>query len=262
MNFSTSLPIPPFEMRELVGPTDESAFENLNGDPIFGVDAARFDTVLDFGCGCGRLARQMMQQRAKPRRYVGFDLHPGMIRWCEANLASRNENFTFFHHDVDNSYFNPGSGKPALLPMPVGNGEFSLVIALSVFTHTIQTHAEYYLKEIARVLRKNDGELVASFFLFDKKYFPMMQDFQNALYINIDDPWNAVIFDRSWLEQTLSVLGLAIVRVQPPHIRGFQWLLHIRSLDCGEPSVSLPEEAGPFGRVPPPVPAAHPSTIR
>lgn len=261
MTPSKKLPIPPFEMRQLVGPTDETAFENLSGDPILGVDAARFDAVLDFGCGCGRLARQMMQQRAKPRRYVGFDLHPGMIGWCQQKLAERHPNFTFIHHDVDNAYFNPGAGKPPLRPMPAGDGEFSLIIALSVFTHTIQAHAEYYLKEVARVMKKNDGELAATFFLFDKKYFPMMHDFQNALYINIDDPWNAVIFDREWLEKTLKELGLGIVRAEPPHVRGFQWLLHIRSISCGEPIISLPEEAGPFGRMPPPVPTEHPSTV-
>jgi SAM-dependent methyltransferase len=261
MTNTNMLPIPPFEMRQLVGPTDVSAFENFTCDPILGVEAARFDTVLDFGCGCGRLARQIMQQRTQPKHYVGFDLHRGMISWCQNNLTPKSKNFVFRHHNVENSSFNPGVGKPQLLPMPADDGEFSLIIALSVFTHTIESHAEYYLKEVARVLRKNDGELAASFFLFDKQYFPMMHDFQNALYISIDDPWNAVIFDRTWLEQTLNNLGLRIVRAQPPHVRGFQWLLHIRSNDCGEARISLPNDEGPFGRIPPPIPMTEPSLI-
>jgi hypothetical protein len=37
------------------------------------------------------------------------------------------------------------------------------VIALSVFTHTTQAHAEYYLREVTRVMRV-DGMLAASFF--------------------------------------------------------------------------------------------------
>jgi SAM-dependent methyltransferase len=73
------LPIPPFEMRQLVGPTDEAAFDDPSGDPILQLPESQFNSVLDFGCGCGRLARQMMQQRARPRRYVGFDLHLGMV---------------------------------------------------------------------------------------------------------------------------------------------------------------------------------------
>ena len=41
-----------------------------------------------------------------------------------------------------------------------------------------------------------DGELAADFFLFETRFYPMMQDFQNALCIDVDDPRNAVIFDR------------------------------------------------------------------
>ncbi len=99
---SDPLPIPPFEMRQLVGPTDEAAFNNPTGDAILGVPESQFDAVLDFGCGCGRLARQMLQQRVPPRRYVGFDLHAGMVRWCQTNLAPRAPGFEFLHHDVDN----------------------------------------------------------------------------------------------------------------------------------------------------------------
>jgi SAM-dependent methyltransferase len=189
------LPIPPFEMRQLVGPTDEAAFDNPSGDSILHIPESQFDAVLDFGCGCGRFARQMIQQRCRPRRYVGFDLHFGMVRWCREKLAPRAPGFEFLHHDVENPSFNPCHTKPAVLQMPVEDGAFTLVIALSVFTHTTQAHAEYYLREVTRVMRP-DGLLVASFFLFEKRYFPMMHDFQNALNINLEDPSNAVIFDR------------------------------------------------------------------
>jgi SAM-dependent methyltransferase len=255
-----TLPIPPFEMRQLVGPTDEPAFENLSGAPILNVPEARFDSVLDFGCGCGRLARQMLQQRPRPHRYVGFDLHAGMIRWCRNNLEPHAPGFTFLHHDVYNPSFNPGVGKPPLLPMPAEDSSCSLLIALSVFTHTTQAHAEYYLREAARVMRP-DGELAASFFLFEKRFFPMMHDFNNVLYVTIEDPTGAVIFDREWLETSLGALGLGVVRAEPPDVRGFQWLLHIRRLSAGEPIVPLPEDRAPFGRMPPPICAKHPSTI-
>ena len=254
------LPIPPFEMRQLVGPTDEAAFDNPSGDTILQVPETQFGAVLDFGCGCGRLARHMIQQRNRPERYVGFDLHPGMIRWCQNNLTPRAPGFTFKHHDVDNPSFNPGPGKPQLLPMPAEDGAFSLVVALSVFTHTVQSHAEHYLKEVTRVLRP-DGMLAASFFLFEKRYYPMMHDFQNALYISIEDPWNAVIFDREWLEVSLANLGLGVVRAIPPTVRGFQWLLHIRRLSAGEPTVRLPEDHAPFGHLPPPIPIMDPTLV-
>ena len=49
-----------------------------------------------------------------------------------------------------------------------------------------------------------DGVAVTTWFLFDKANFPMMQEFQNALYISDFDPTNAVIFDRTWLSGALA----------------------------------------------------------
>lgn len=108
-----SLPFPPFEMRELVGPTDLSAFDNPSRKLAYDyLDPAVYEKVFDFGCGCGRVARQMMLQNPSPKMYVGIDLHPGMIRWCQRNLQPVAPNFTFFHHDVYHVRFNPVLGKP------------------------------------------------------------------------------------------------------------------------------------------------------
>jgi SAM-dependent methyltransferase len=259
-SFNT-LPMPPFEMRQLVGPTDEAAFDNPSGGPIFAdVPDAQFESVVDFGCGCGRLARQMLQQRVRPRRYLGFDLHPGMVRWCQRELTPHAPSFEFKHHDIHNPIFNPGPPKPYWLPMPAENEVARLMIALSVFTHTTQAQTEHYLREVARVLHP-EGVLIASWFLFEKRFFPMMHDFQNTLYINIEDPTNATIFDREWLEGSLRNLGLGVTRAVQPGLRGHQWLLHIRRLSAGEPTVAIPEDQAPFGRLPPPIPIMDPAKV-
>ena len=88
-----------------------------------------------------------------------------------------------------------------------------------------------------------------------------MQDSQNFLYINLDDPWNAVIFDRTWLETRLRDVGLGIIRAWSPVVRGFQWIVQVRHLADGHPVVDLPSDEGPFGRVPRPISIVHPSTI-
>jgi SAM-dependent methyltransferase len=255
------LPIPPFEMRQLVGPTDEAAFTNPSRDPIFSdLAEEQFDSVVDFGCGCGRLARQMIEQRARPRRYLGFDLHSGMVRWCQRELASHASGFEFRHHDVYNVAFNPGPDKPLFLPMPADSESASLMIALSVFTHTTQVQTEHYLREAARVLRP-DGVLVASWFLFEKRFFPMMHDFQNTLYINIEDPTNATIFDREWLQLSLRNLGLVVVKAVQPSLRGYQWLLYIRRITAGYDAITMPQDTAPFGRLPPPIPIMDPAKV-
>src|SRR5205807_2068395 len=187
------LPLPPVEMRELVGPTEPEAFDHAEGEAVFPtVLPAQYESVLDFGCGCGRLARQLALAAAPmPARYLGIDLHRGMVKWANENLAPHLPTFSFVHHDVFNAGFNPDPELPRAAPFPVGEDAITLLIAVSVFTHLVEAQAEYYLDEVARVLRR-DGIVIATWFLFDKAGFPMMQDFQNALYINESDPTNAV----------------------------------------------------------------------
>ena len=102
---SKQLPFPPLEMRKLVGPTDLSAFDNPSGDLIFDkflIPSEAYKSIYDFGCGCGRNARKLMQLKVKPEKYVGIDLHRGMINWCQNNLTPYNNNFSFYHYDVFN----------------------------------------------------------------------------------------------------------------------------------------------------------------
>lgn len=240
------LPIPPLEMRQAVGPTDPAAFDNPAAAPVFpGLPESAYRSVLDFGCGCGRLARQMIQQDPQPRAYLGIDLHPVMIEWCRRNLTPAAPSFEFRHHDVHYPSWNPGEGKPDTLPFPAADGSRSLVIAHSVFTHLIQAHAEFYLGEVARVLAE-DGHFEATWFLFDKRSFPMMQEFQNALYINDLNPTNAVIFDRAWLVEAAAERGLTIVAASPPPVRGYHWRITMRPAAAGAAPVELPEDRAPL----------------
>ncbi len=250
---SQALPIPPPEMRDLIGAPDLKSYDNPSGELVHRyLPASAYESVLDFGCGCGRAARQLIQQRPRPTRYLGVDLHRGMIAWCERELAPHAEEFRFVHQDVYNPGLNP-SGAHRVLPLPAGAGEFSLVNAESVFTHTLQDQAEFYLREAARVLRP-DGFVVTTWFLFDKRQFPMMQSFQNALYINEVDPSNAVIFDRLWLQETVRDAGLVITWAQPPEIRGFHWRVVMRAAGTtGARELELPDDEAPFGSIPAPL---------
>jgi SAM-dependent methyltransferase len=254
------LPLPPEHMRELVGPTDPAAFDNPDGKLVFGGAEADYDSVLDFGCGCGRAARQLLQQKVPPRRYLGVDIHAGMIAWDNANLAPRHPGFAFKHHDVFAAGLNPGADKPLTLPIPCPDADISLAVAISVFTHLLEEQAVHYLHEIRRVLR-DDGIFIGSFFLFEKEGFPMMQDFQNALYINHVDPTNAVVFDRQWLQRTAREAGLVLEVVHPPEVRGFHWLLRFTPERPGVVEVELPEDTARAGIRRPPLMPEHAERI-
>jgi SAM-dependent methyltransferase len=246
------LPFPPDEMLRLVGHNDLTHFDNPSGSLVLrGVPAEAYDAVFDFGCGCGRLARQLIQQRPQPRAYLGIDVHRGMIQWCQRNLAPHATGFRFDHHDVFNRSFNP-QGPHDMADFPVEARSVSLVSAWSVFTHLAEAHTRHYLAEVERVLRE-DGYFHSTWFLFDKGGFPMMQDFQNALYINDVDPTNAVIFDRGWLLATVASLGLKVVAATPPKRRGYQWVLLMTRRSHPRPDIALPEDEAAPGLARPPL---------
>lgn len=204
-----------------------------------------YRSVFDFGCGCGRVARKLIQQDPPPARYVGIDQQWPLVNWCHKNLQPRAPQFSFVHHDIHHATLNPGGSVP-VAPFPALDHDVSLFIAWSVFTHLVQDEAEFYLRELARVLRP-DGVALTTWFLFDKTGFPMMQEFQNALFINDVDPRNAVIFDKAWLFAQLALNGLVLTRAVPPSIRGFQWELQFEPQAEGRTNIALPDDTGRRG---------------
>jgi SAM-dependent methyltransferase len=221
---TTTLPIPPPAMRHLVGPIADEDYDHPQGARVFGDLPAHADAaIFDFGCGCGRVAHRLIQQRPQPARYLGIDLHPGMIDWCQTYLTPTAPQFRFLHHNVHNYHFNPDA-TAEMLPFPASDREFTLAFAISVFTHLTEGQSVHYLGEIARILRP-DGFLVATWFLFDKRRFPMLHEGANALYQSYIDPSAAVIYDYRWLERAVQEAGLTITRITPPTVGRHWWLV-------------------------------------
>jgi len=257
-----NLPMPPLEMRELVGPTDPRQFDNPEGGLVYlDVPAEKYESFFDFGCGCGRVARQLILQQVPPTRYVGIDLHKGMIDWAQRNLAPAAQGFEFLHHDVYNSRFNPTGKEPPMDRFPVGDNEFTFVHALSVFTHLTQLQAEHYLLEVARILRA-DGVFLGSWFLFDKIFFPFMNESSSALYVSYVDPSAAVLFDRGWVQSQAERCGLVISGVTPPVVRGHQWMLQMQAQGSGVEWAEWPTDDAPIGEIVTPIGSEDAHLIR
>lgn len=96
--------------------------------------------VLDFGCGCGRVARHWLARGGVD--LTGTDADAAAIRWCRGHLTD--------------GRFEANGPEP---PLPFADGEFDLVYALSVFTHLRADLQTAWLAELGRVLRP--GGLVA-----------------------------------------------------------------------------------------------------
>ena len=146
------LPIPPSSLIYLVsGTTDIRWF--LEGGAL-GASSIRsalrdqdviveqLNSILDFGCGCGRVLRQW---HGLPRtRVCGTDNNPRLVAWCRENLPFAT---------VGLNHLAP--------PLEYGDGTFDLIYAMSVFTHLTEDLQVAWMKELRRVLRP-DGHLVVS----------------------------------------------------------------------------------------------------
>jgi SAM-dependent methyltransferase len=238
------IPLPPLRYRLMVGPMDDESFSNPTGALAFpSLPPSAYESVFDFGCGCGRVARKLMLQNPKPSRYVGLDINRRMIDWCAKNLSAVDPVFQFVHHDVFNPLLGSLNTRRDFQPFPSEDGAFSLAIAISVFTHLLPEQAERYLAETSRIL-KTGGLAYYSWFLFDKRaspVFKMMQVFENAVYISEKDPTAAVIYDEEFVRAMAQAYGLEVVN------REENYQVFVTFKKTGNPNPRLLER---FRRVP------------
>jgi SAM-dependent methyltransferase len=244
-------PMPPMEFRKLIGPTADEAFENPSGDAVFreqlpkDCDTDRiYRRVFDFGCGCGRQARQFMLQSKPPEHYVGIDISRDMIAWCKRHLTPCNPHFRFQHHDVFSLTYAPENSKRRTRPLEFEDGSFTLVNAHSVFTHLYEDQATHYLREITRVLDDN-GLIRATFFTMNRDWFPVLAPFQHSIFLNEIDPTQAVYFDWRWIQNLFGECGLRIAAVHWPKTKGFQFPIILTKIkDAGRDPLDVWPEPG------------------
>jgi SAM-dependent methyltransferase len=136
--------IPPPRLRVLVAGTAElerfmssgevqaDYLRSIAGDA--GAPLEAMDAILDFGCGCGRIAR-WFSALERPQLH-GCDYNPELIAWCEANLPFMRARAT---------QLDP--------PLPYADGSFDFLYAFSVFTHLSVELAAGWIGEMGRVLR-------------------------------------------------------------------------------------------------------------
>lgn len=94
----------------------------------------RMDAILDFGCGCGRIARWFVDL-ASPQVH-GCDYNRELVDWCSANLAFMRARRTELEP-----------------PLPYRDACFDFLYAFSVFTHLSVDLAASWLAELRRVIR-------------------------------------------------------------------------------------------------------------
>ena len=150
----TALPFPPRELMYRVGafpgsdtPAGYTAFGELLKQEVLDLLPADWSfegkSVLDFGCGAGRVLRNFEAESAVAS-FAGCDIDARSIEWLHEHLPW-----------IDARLVDEAP------PAPWPDDSFDLIYALSVFTH-LTDHWAGWLLELHRLLRPN-GVLIATF---------------------------------------------------------------------------------------------------
>jgi len=151
-------PIPPQDLRRDIGGGDSAhahlwnSVDNLEAvatlwEMFTERPITTVESVLDFGCGPGRVSRWWPLGLTGVRCH-GYDVRRAPIDWCAANLEG---------HYARNAVSPP-------LDLP--DDSIDLVYALSVFSHLEPRAAAVWIEELARVCRPDGLILLTAFGAF------------------------------------------------------------------------------------------------
>lgn len=170
-------------------------------------------SLLDMGCGCGRVAFALSHYLAEDGRYVGFDIVPKLVDWDRDNITRTMPWFEFVHADIFNGAYNPSGGKQSLdYRFPAGDRSIDVCLAASLFTHLRRADAMHYFDETSRVLKRG-GRALFSFFVLDERSLAAMRD-RRATF-NFDspaDPPDVFTVNRDVPESAIGVTANAVER--------------------------------------------------
>jgi SAM-dependent methyltransferase len=132
-------PLPPRRLMVRVAGTADADWFLRSGRAAYDAIAAHVpladvESVLDFGCGCGRVTRYWT---GFPGSVAGSDVSRQAIEWCRENLPF--------------ARFEANALAP---PIAFADRSFDVVYALSVFTHFTEDLQLAWRDELSRVLRR------------------------------------------------------------------------------------------------------------
>jgi cyclopropane fatty-acyl-phospholipid synthase-like methyltransferase len=138
-------------------------------------------SLLDWGCGAGRLAVGVREHFGQIRDYHGVDIQAELIDWANENLTG--PGFRFTHVNVSNERYNPdGSPERTLAAAP---GTVDVFYAYSVFSHMNDEDTQAYLKLIEESLSTHGRAFVTCFVEENEVFGGESLDYLPARWIDV-----------------------------------------------------------------------------
>ncbi len=95
-------------------------------------------SILDWGCGPGRIVRHFPVLLDKSCKIYGTDYNETSINWCRENIKG----VVFLHNSL-----GP--------PMAFSDSSFDIILSISIFTHLSEKNHTEWFKELLRIARQN-----------------------------------------------------------------------------------------------------------
>jgi len=139
-------PIPPAVLRERVtSSTDANVFHETGLQTLdewsralaaVKADLEATTTMMDFGCGAGRVLRHLASRKRRGQRLIGADVDEMAIDWVRQNLSEAEAVLL-----------------PAMPPSTLDSDTIDLILSHSVFTHLPEDVQLAWINELHRCLR-------------------------------------------------------------------------------------------------------------
>lgn len=191
------------------------------------------DSILDVGCGCGRIAAALTQYVDGKSHYIGIDIVPGLISFARNFITPRYPSFKFLLLNESNRSYDSWRQKGeeigiAKLTEGVSAQSIDLAISVSLFTHLDYPSALEMLTSIYQLL-KNHGRVFMTVFVLDASALEGVEAGRTAFSFKHrtpsgklfaeknDDPTFAVAYDDGLLDELISSAGFKLER----RVRGY-----------------------------------------
>ena len=167
-------------------------------------------SLLEVGCGPGRLPIGLISVFGSFKDYLGVDINLGRITWCKNFLEKEYDGLRFSHLNIANDRYNPtGTVEQKQVSFPVDDASIDCIYLYSVFSHLFEPDIRLNLHEFSRVL-KPTGRVFLTAFVDPDATKDVEENPTSFGKLKWEGPLHCILFRQDFFEQILFDCGFHI----------------------------------------------------